>query len=86
MTVFILQLGSNAHGSFLMISELLHSRRKGFIVVLEGKLGSGWRGFGFHLRKAIALETLVVKLPPKNLSGIEHKASKSFVTAVVKVR
>ena len=86
MTVFILQLGSNAHGSFLMISELLHSRRKGFIVVLEGKLGSGWRGFGFHLRKTIALETLVVKLPPKNLSGIEHKASKSFVIAVVKVQ
>ena len=59
-TIFILQLGSNAHGSFLMISELLHGHKKGFIVVPEGKLGSGWRGFGFHLRKIIALETLAV--------------------------
>ena len=55
-------------------------------MVTEGKLGSGWRGFGFHLRKAIARGTLAIKLPPKNLPGIEHKASKSFVTAVVKGR
>ena len=53
-TVFILQLSSNAHSSYLMISELLHGHWKGFIVVPEGKLGSGWRGFGFHLRKAAA--------------------------------
>ena len=37
--VFILQLGFNVHGSFLMISELLHGRRKGLIIVPEGKLG-----------------------------------------------
>ena len=61
--VFILQLGFNAHGSFLMISYLVHGRRKGLIIVPEGELGSGWRGFGFHLRKAIAPDTLVVKLP-----------------------
>ena len=82
-TVFILQSGSNAHGSFLMISELLHGRRKGFIVVPEGNLGSGWRGFGCHLRKAIAAETLAINLPPKLLPGSEIKASKSFVAAVV---
>ena len=46
-----------------MISELLRGRRKGFIVVPEGKLGSGWRGFGFNLRKAIALESLAAKPP-----------------------
>ena len=41
---FILQ------GSFLLISELIHGhRRKGFIVVPEGKSRSGWRGFGLHL-------------------------------------
>ena len=56
--VFSLQLGLNAHGSFLMISELLHGHRKGLIIVTEGKLGSGWRGFGFHLRKVIAPNTL----------------------------
>ena len=39
--VFILQLGSNAHGSFLIISELIHGRQKGFLVVPEGKSGSG---------------------------------------------
>ena len=47
---FILQLGSNTYGSFLLISELIHSRRKGSIVVPKGKSGSGWRGFGLHLR------------------------------------
>ena len=60
--VFILQLGSNAHKSFLMISELLHGRRKGSIIVPEGKLGSGWRGFGFHLRRAIAPDSLTLPL------------------------
>ena len=43
--VFILQLGSNAHGTFLMVSELLHGRWKGNtvgnIVIPEGRLGSG---------------------------------------------
>ena len=39
--VFILQLGSNAHGTFLMVSELLHGRRKGNIVTPKGRLGSG---------------------------------------------
>ena len=53
-TVFILQLGYNTHGPFLIISEFLCGRWKGFIVVLEGNLGCGWRGFGFHLRKALA--------------------------------
>ena len=52
---FILQLGSNSHGAFLLISKLTHSHCKGFIVVLEGKTGSGWRGFGLHLRKVLAL-------------------------------
>lgn len=65
--VFILQLGSNAHGSFLMISELVHGRQKGFIIVPKGKLVSGWRGFGFHLRKAIAPDTLAVKPPSQSV-------------------
>ena len=52
---FILHLGSNSHGAFLLISKLTHSHCKGFIVVLEGKTGSGWRGFGLHLRKVLAL-------------------------------
>nr|POE45540.1 pentatricopeptide repeat-containing protein [Quercus suber] len=51
--VFILQLGSNDHGTFLMVSELLHGRRKGNIVISEGRLGSGWRGFGLNLRKTL---------------------------------
>ena len=72
--VFILQIGSNAHGSFFMISELVHGRRKGFIVVPEGKLGSGWRGFGFHLRKAIAPETLVIRLPQSVLKPVAEKS------------
>ena len=42
---FILQLGSNSYCFFFVISELIHGRRKGSIVVPEGKSGSGWRGF-----------------------------------------
>ena len=49
--VLILQLGSNAHGSFLLFSELVNGRHRDSIVILEGKSGSGWRGFGMHLRK-----------------------------------
>ena len=84
--VFILQLGSNAHGSFLMISKLLHGCRKGSIIVLEGKLGSGWRGFGFHLRKAIAPDSLTVKPPIQsvlNLIGHQFRQQKSFLSAMV---
>ena len=51
--ILIIQLGSNAHGSFLLFSELDKGRRRGSIVIPEGSLGSGWRRFGFHLRKTI---------------------------------
>ena len=85
-TVFILQSSSNAHGSFLMISELLHGCWKGFMVVPEGKLGSGWRGFVCHLRKALAPGHLAINLPPKILPGSELQASKSFAVAVVQGR
>ena len=84
--VFILQMGLNAHGSFLMISELLHGRRKGLIIVPEGKLGSGWRGFGFHLRKAIAPDSLGTKLPSQSAlfpSMPKFRNHKSFLSAVV---
>ena len=47
---FILQLGSNTYSSFLLISKIIHGRRKGSIVVPEGKSRSGWRGFGLHFR------------------------------------
>ncbi|KAK9995176.1 hypothetical protein SO802_024879 [Lithocarpus litseifolius] len=71
--VFNLQLGFNAHGSFLMISELLHGRQKGFIVVPEQKLGSGWRGFGSYLRKALAPGSLAINLPPKLFPASKYK-------------
>ena len=51
--IFIIQLGSNASGNFLLVFELIHGRRKGSIVILEGKLGKGWGGFGLHLRKTL---------------------------------
>ena len=56
--VFILQMGSNAHGMFLLLSELLHGRRRGNIVIPEGRMGSGWRGFGLHPRKMLELASL----------------------------
>ena len=64
-TVFILQSGSNAHGSFLMISELLHGRRKGFkppnplqqrwckVVGVSPKL-TGWQGRSFLRPRILA--------------------------------
>ena len=82
-TVFILQSGSNAHGSFLMISELLHGRRKGFFVIPEGRMGNGWRGFVWHLKKVLAPGNCAINLPPKLLLGSEFQASKSFAAAVV---
>ena len=77
---FILQLGSNTYGSFLLISELIHGCRKGSIVVPEGKLGSGWRGFGLHLRKTIDPESLASK---QATTGIPKRdASKTFALVV----
>ena len=84
--LFILQLGFNAHGSFLMISELDHGRWKDLIVVPEGKLGSGWRGFGFHLCKAISPNTLVAKLPSLFVlipTVQKSRQQKSFLSAAV---
>ena len=82
-TVFILQSGSNAHGDFLMISELLHGRRKGFLVILEGRMSNGWRGFVWHLKKVLVLGHCALNLPPKHLPGSEVCANKSFAAAVV---
>ena len=79
--VFILQLGSNSHGSFLMISELIHGRRKGLLVVPEGKASSGWRGFGFHLRKAIAPGTLATKQPFISVLKPRVENHKTFLLA-----
>ena len=61
--VLILQLGSNAHGTFLLFSELDNGCRRGSIVIPEGKSGFGWRGFGTHLRKTILpiIQTIGVK-------------------------
>ena len=69
-----------------MISELLHGRRKGLIIVPEGKLGSGWRGFGFHLHKAIAPDSLGVKPPSQSalfLSMLKFRNHKSFLSTMV---
>ena len=85
-TVFILQSGSNAHGSFLMIFELLHGCRKGFLVIPEGRMGNGWRGFVWHLKKVLAPGNLAINLPPKLLPRSEFQASKSFAAAVVQGR
>ena len=84
--VFILQLGFNVYGSFLMISELEHGHRKGLIIVSEGKLGSGWRGFGLHLRKAISPESLVFKSQSSSIlipTEQSFSLQKSFLLAAM---
>ena len=51
--IFIIQLGSNARENFLLVSELIHGRRRGSIVIPEGKLAKGWGVIGLHLRKTL---------------------------------
>ena len=85
-TVFILQLGSNAHGYYLMISELLHGQRKGFLVIPEGRMGHGWRGFVWHLKKVLALGNHALNRSPLFLPGFELRANTSYAAAVVQDR
>ncbi|KAK7827204.1 hypothetical protein CFP56_031323 [Quercus suber] len=66
-----------------MISELIHGRRKGFLVVPEGKTRSGWRGFGFHLRKAIAPGSLATKQPFHSVLRPIVENHKTFLQAAV---
>ena len=82
-TVFIIQSGSNAHGYYLMISELLHGRRKGFLVIPEGRMGHGWRGFMWHLKKVLDSGILASNRSPLSLPGAELRANTSYTAAVV---
>ena len=81
-TVFIIQSGSNTHGYYLMISELLHGRRKGFLVIPEGRMGHGWRGFVWHL-KVLAPGIHASNRSPLFLPGSELRANTSYAAAVV---
>ena len=72
--VLILQMGSNAHGMFLLFFELLHGRRRGNIMILEGRMGSGWSGFSLHLRRALEPASLVRQ-------GQPHRQLKPIVVA-----
>ena len=81
---FILQLGSNTYSAFLLISKLINGRRKGSLVVPEGKSGSGWRGFGLHLRKVLDSESLA---PKQVITGFPKRdATKSFASVVARNR
>ena len=82
-TVFIIQSGSNTHGYYLMISELLHGRRKGFLVIPEGRMGHGWRGFVWHLKKVLDQGIHASNRSPLFLPGSELRANTSYAAAVV---
>ena len=64
-----------------MISELIDGRQKGFLMVPEGKAGSGWRGFRFRLRKAIAPGTLATKQPFISVLKPRVENHKTFLLA-----
>ena len=81
-TVFIIQLGSNVHGYYLMISELLHGRRKGFLVIPEGRMGHGWRDFLWHLKKVLDSGFPASNRSPLYLPGAEVRADLSYAAAV----
>ena len=72
--ILILQLGSNAHGTFLLFSELDKGRRRGSIVIPEGYVGSGWREFGIHLRKTI--------FPVSHNYGVQHRRTTKKLAGV----
>ncbi|KAF5460791.1 hypothetical protein F2P56_020633 [Juglans regia] len=44
--VLMVRRGSNYYGSFIVLSEFGHDKRRGMIVVPEGRKGEGWRYFG----------------------------------------
>ena len=64
-----------------MISKLIHSRWKLFLVVPKGKFVSEWRGFGLHLRKAIAPGTLATKQPFNSVLKPIVENPKTFLRA-----
>lgn len=87
--VFIMQLGSNAHDSFLILSELFRGKHKGFIVIPEGRLGSGWRGFGKTVvpiqqgilgnqKRVSKAVTVVVEKPWKKGGGVGNKGKEKI--------
>lgn len=58
----------------------------GIGMMWEGKLGSGWRGFEFHLCRAIAPDSVIVKQPYQfvlNLTRQQFRQQKSFLSATV---
>ena len=84
-TVFILQSGSNAHGYYLMISELLHGRRKGFLVIPEGRMGYGWRGFMWHLKKVLVSGIPASNRSPLYIPGAKVRADISYAALTIGV-
>ena len=90
--VFILQLGANAHGSFVMISKLVHGCWKGFIVVSLWCRKENWvvvgGGLDFIYKRLLLLRHLQPKLPshsvlkPSVVQKFWQKNPKSFLLAV----
>lgn len=52
--MLVVQRCLNSYGRFLSLWEYGHDRRGGFIVVLEGLKGEGWRRFGELLREVVS--------------------------------
>ena len=71
-----------SHGYYLMISELIHGRRRGFLVIPEGRFGQGWRGFMWHLKKVFDLRFPASHRSPIHLPGAEVRADLSYAAAV----
>ena len=61
-------IGVHTQGTILLISEL--AKDKGFIILLEGKMWSGWRGFG---------KTVAEEEPRLCTSGIGNKGKEKIL-------
>ena len=80
---YTFQKCSNAFGNYIVVTKLKAGGRRRLMIIPEGKVMCGWRGFGFELQGLIT-----PKKPMKILDG-RHKqlqsnvnVSRSFATMV----
>ena len=65
--VYMFQKCSNAFGNYIVVIELKVGGHRRLVIILEGMVMRGWRGFAFELQSLI-----IPKKPMKILDGM-HK-------------
>ncbi|KAF5471359.1 hypothetical protein F2P56_011801 [Juglans regia] len=65
--VLMVRRGCNNNGSVIFISEFGHEKRRGLLVVPEGRKGEGWRNFGVTLKELS---------PPPSVPSVRNRVAK----------